>query len=104
MQMKPRPVVYALLSALLFGISTPAAKALLGSTEPAILAGLLYCGAGLGAAVFRRLVRSSGAGRREAALGAAQLPWLAGAILAGGIVGPLLLMLGLTRTEAGTAS
>src|SRR5712675_571461 len=104
--MKPRPVVYALLSALLFGISTPAAKALVGLTDPAILAGLLYCGAGLGAAVFRRVARSmsSGDGAQEAALRAGDVPWLAGAIVAGGIVGPLLLMLGLTRTEAGTAS
>src|SRR5262245_12469488 len=104
--MKLRPVVFALLSALLFGISTPAAKVLLGLTDPAILAGLLYCGAGLGAAVFRRLARraSSARGSREAALGAADLPWLAGAIVAGGIVGPLLLMFGLSRTDAATAS
>src|SRR6266404_7757445 len=104
--MNIRPVVYALLSALLFGISTPAAKALVGLTDPAILAGLLYCGAGLGAAIFRRVARSmsSGGGAQEAALRAADVPWLAGAIIAGGIVGPLLLMLGLTRTEAGTAS
>src|SRR6266852_6131777 len=104
--MKTRPVLYALLSALLFGISTPAAKALVGLTDPAILAGLLYCGAGLGAAIFRRVARSmsSGEGAQEAALRAADVPWLAGAIIAGGIVGPLLLMLGLTQTAAGTAS
>jgi drug/metabolite transporter (DMT)-like permease len=102
--MNTRPVVYALLSALLFGISTPAAKVLLGLSNPAILAGLLYCGAGVGAAVFRRLVRSSNGSANEAALSRADLPWLAGAIVAGGIVGPLLLMLGLAQTEAGTAS
>ena len=104
--MNRRAVVYALLSALLFGVSTPAAKALVGLTDPAFLAGLLYCGAGLGAAVFRRVSRSmsSADGPREAGLRAADVPWLAGAIVAGGIVGPLLLMLGLTRTEAGTAS
>jgi drug/metabolite transporter (DMT)-like permease len=104
--MNTRPILYALLSALLFGISTPAAKALVGLTDPAILAGLLYCGAGLGAAVFRRVVQSvsSSDGAKEAALRPADVPWLAGAIIAGGVVGPLLLMLGLTRTEAGTAS
>jgi drug/metabolite transporter (DMT)-like permease len=31
-------------------------------------------------------------------------PWLAGAILAGGVAGPLLLMVGLTRTPASVAS
>ena len=51
-------VFLALISAALFGVSTPAAKALLGSIDPTILAGLLYCGAGLGVAVLRRLGRS----------------------------------------------
>jgi len=99
-------VLYALASAVLFGVSTPAAKALLGSTHPAILAGLLYCGAGLGAAVLRRTMRalSSGNHATEAPLRRADLPWLAGAIVAGGIIGPLLLMLGLERTTAGAAS
>ena len=52
--MNRHAVVLALISAALFGVSTPAAKALLGSVDPTILAGLLYCGAGLGVAVLRR--------------------------------------------------
>lgn len=103
--MKRTAILYALLSAVLFGISTPAAKSLLGSTDPMVLAGLLYCGAGLGAAAFRRVGWLAAAGGpREAPLNGAELPWLAGAIVAGGIVGPLLLMFGLTRTDASTAS
>ena len=43
-------------------------------------------------------------GAPEVALGRKELPWLAGAIVAGGIVGPVLLMAGLARTEAATAS
>ena len=104
--MKGGPVIYALASAILFGVSTPAAKALLGSIDPVILAGLLYCGAGLGISVLRRLARSmapSGA-NREASLVSSDLPWLGAAIAAGGIAGPLLLMVGLARTEATTAS
>ena len=45
--MKKTTVLYALASAVLFGASTPAAKVLVGSVHPAILAGLLYCGAGV---------------------------------------------------------
>ena len=56
--MNRHAVVLALISAALFGASTPAAKALLGSVSPAILAGLLYCGAGLGVAILRRLRRA----------------------------------------------
>jgi drug/metabolite transporter (DMT)-like permease len=99
-------VVLALLSAALFGVSTPAAKALLGSVDPAVLAGLLYCGAGLGIAVLRRLAPRLFApdGAAEAPLVRADAPWLAGAIAAGGVAGPVLLMLGLARTDAAAAS
>lgn len=99
-------VILALCSAALFGVSTPAAKVLLGAIDPVVLAGLLYCGAGIGIAILRRaarpLIASGSAG--EAALTRADAPWLAGAIAAGGIAGPLLLMLGLARTEAAAAS
>ncbi len=103
--MNHRAVLFALLSAALFGVSTPVAKALLGSVNPAILAGLLYCGAGLGVAALRRLAPPiAGADAAEVPLGRRDWPWLAGAIVAGGIVGPLLLMMGLARTEAAAAS
>jgi len=52
-------ILYALASAALFGISTPAAKALLGAINPFVLAGLLYCGAGIGVAVLRRVAASA---------------------------------------------
>jgi drug/metabolite transporter (DMT)-like permease len=104
--MNRRAVLLALLSAALFGVSTPVAKLLLGTTDPAILAGLLYCGAGLGVAVVRRVGRSGSlqSVSSEATLGRKDLPYLAGAILAGGVVGPLLLMAGLQRTDASAAS
>jgi drug/metabolite transporter (DMT)-like permease len=99
-------VVFALLSAALFGVSTPAAKSLLGVIDPSVLAGLLYCGAGIGVAILRRIAKPLLAPKAaiEAPLGRADMPWLAGAIVAGGIVGPLLLMAGLSRTDAAAAS
>ncbi|SRR5579871_1367834 len=104
--MTTRAILYALLSAVLFGISTPAAKALLGSTDPTVLAGLLYCGAGAGLALIRRFVRPMLSPRRigEMALKRDDLPWLSGAIIAGGVVGPVLLLVGLARADAATAS
>jgi drug/metabolite transporter (DMT)-like permease len=104
--MNTRAIFYALSSAVLFGVSTPTAKALLGSTEPTVLAGLLYCGAGVGVALIRRFARPmlSPSSAEEMALSRGDLPWLAGAIIAGGIVGPVLLMIGLTRTDAAAAS
>jgi drug/metabolite transporter (DMT)-like permease len=103
--MNRRAVIIALLSAVLFGISTPAAKALLGTINPTILAGLLYCGAGFGIALLRRVAGGVLGGKAsQAPLERKDVPWLSGAIFFGGIVGPILLMLGLARTDAATAS
>jgi len=105
--MNHHAVVLALLSAALFGLSTPVAKVLLGSIDPMILAGLLYCGAGLGVAILRRFGRTAivaQTGAPEVPLQRKDVPWLAGAIVAGGIIGPILLMAGLARTDAAAAS
>ena len=93
------PIGYALASAALFGASTPLAKLLLGELPPLLLAGLLYLGSGIGLAAWIRL-----RGARGILLARADWPWLAGAILAGGIAGPALLLYGLARTDAGSAS
>ena len=98
-------VLYALLSAALFGISTPAAKGLVGTVDPVVLAGLLYCGAGIGVTILRRLTHAVLAPAAiEQSLRRQDIPWLAGAIVAGGIAGPVLLMAGLARTDAAAAS
>lgn len=94
-------IIYALASAALFGASTPLAKLLVGEVQPLALAGLLYLGSGIGLLAWF-LVRKRDA--RATNLSRADLPWLAGAILAGGIMGPALLMYGLTRTDGATAS
>jgi drug/metabolite transporter (DMT)-like permease len=99
-----RAVFYALVSAALFGISTPAAKTLVGSVHPAMLAGLLYCGAGIGIAAVQQSLPWIVSGAPEVSVTRSELPWLAGAIGSGGVVGPLLLMIGLTRTDAASAS
>jgi drug/metabolite transporter (DMT)-like permease len=104
--MNHRAVFLALASAALFGVSTPAAKALLGSIHPTILAGLLYCGAGLGIAILRHIARPLlfPLDAKETPLGTSDVPWLVGAIVVGGVVGPVLLMAGLARTDAAAAS
>ena len=98
--MNRRAIVLALLAALTFGAGTPIAKSLLGAVDPWILAGLLYLGAGAGLGAFR-LARSNVG---EAPLRRADLPRLGVVVVAGGVLGPLLLMSGLARTSAATAS
>jgi drug/metabolite transporter (DMT)-like permease len=97
-------VPLALASAVLFGASAPFAKLLLGSTDPQLLAGLLYLGAGVGLAIGHVARSALGLGMSEAPLRGADLPWLAAIIACGGILGPLLLMLGLARTSAASGS
>lgn len=95
----PAGVPAALAAALLFGAGTPLAKLLLASASPWLLAALLYLGSGLGLALVRAVRGWSGA-----KLARGDAPWLAGAIVAGGVVGPVLLMLGLAGMPASQAS
>jgi drug/metabolite transporter (DMT)-like permease len=104
--MQPAPrigIVCALASAVLFGVTMPLAKVMLGGIPPWLLAGLLYLGTGLGLGAVRlwrvRRGRSSEAPLRKADLG-----WLAAVVLFGGILGPVLLMYGLIHSTAATAS
>lgn len=97
-------ILLALASAVLFGASPPFAKLLLGAVDPWPTAGLLYAGAGLGLAALNLSRTTLRLPATEAPLRRLDLPWLAAVIVAGGILGPLLLMLGLARTEAATAS
>lgn len=100
-----RGVVYALAAAALFGGSTPFAKLLVGRVDPVLLAGLLYLGSGCGLSAWRWLgQRRNERGGAEAQLRRADLPWLAGAVLVGGVIAPVLLMAGLTATPGSTAS
>lgn len=95
----------ALGGALLFGASTPACKQLLAQVSPGVLAGLLYLGSGLGLSmllVFNKFLIKHH--NREAALTAADLPWLAGAIIFGGIAAPVCLMYGLASISAADGS
>ena len=85
-------VALALVSAILFGASTPASKLLLGSLGPFQLAGLLYLGAALGMAFPLERERRRVAPSR---LDARNLRRLAGAVVFGGVIGPVLLLFGL---------
>ena len=92
-------VFAALGSAFLFGAGTPLAKSLLEHVSPWMLAGLLYLGSGLGLAAYR-LVRRLQTPR----LDPGEVRWLVAAVLCGGGIAPVLLMLGLAGMPASHAS
>lgn len=97
-------VPLALGSAVLFGTAAPLSKLLLASIGPQMLAGLLYLGAGLGLAVVHTSRSALGLAAPEGPLRRRDLPWLLVIVIFGGILGPLLLMLGLGRTPASSGS
>ncbi|GJE44209.1 DMT family transporter [Methylobacterium soli] len=97
-------VPLALASAILFGASAPFAKLLLDSTDPQLLAGLLYLGAGVGLSAVHAGRAVLGIVAPEAPLRRSDLPWLAVVVLFGGVAGPLFLMLGLSQTSASSGS
>ena len=95
----------AILSAALFGASTPFAKLLIGAgVDPWLLAALLYLGSGIGLGLVHAARRLLGAEAAEAPLRWADLPWLGLVVLSGGVIGPVLLMAGLARSSASSAS
>lgn len=97
-------VPLALAAAALFGLTAPLSKRLLDRFDPQLLAGVLYLGAGVGLVGFHVGRRIFGLPAAEAPLRRADLPWLAAVVLSGGVLGPLLLMLGLDATTAANGS
>lgn len=99
------PIFQAIIAALLFGASAPFAKSLLGDIEPVSLAGFLYLGSGLILLIIKvvqkAIIKNIAS---EARLERADLGWLAGAILAGGIGAPIVQLFGLRSTPGATAS
>lgn len=89
----------ALVSAVLFGAGTPFAKLLLGNVGPWMLAGLLYTGAGIGLITWRLIRRAP-----RVRIARHEIPPLLAAVFFGGLVAPVLLMLGLAGMPASGAS
>lgn len=99
-----RGILSALGAAVLFGIATPLAKLLTDDVTPLLLAGLLYFGSGLGLALVLAVRMWMGGASGISWPRAGDVWWLLAAIAAGGVAGPYLLMLGLTLTDAASAS
>ena len=95
-----RGALLGLAAAASFGVSAPLAKWLLSSFQPQLLAGLLYLGAAAGLWLHRLFCPST----QEARLVRADLPWLFGVVVLGGVLGPLLMLLGLARVSAWAGS
>lgn len=98
------PTFYALTAALLFGLSTPLNKLLLNTIEPLVLSGLIYLGSGLGILIYRLIKEKSLYTQTEAKLQREEIPVLVAAVLAGGVLAPIILLYSIRVTPASTAS
>ncbi len=98
-------VAPALLAATLFGATAPLCKLLLGDAAPLPLAALLYLGSGVGLAAWLALRRIAGGFRsRGQAFGGKGWLTLGGAVAVGGVLAPVLFLVGLSHSAASTAS
>ncbi len=104
--MDKKPLLYAIISAVLFGLSSPLAKLLLGDISPTALAGLLYLGAFAGLSLYSLVTykRTESAESKATRLEKKDWPWLLGATAAGGIIAPIALMTGLNLISGFSAS
>lgn len=96
-------VFWAVLAAALYAVNAPVAKLLLEDVEPAMMAGLLYLGAGAGMLLLGIARRGTGRGGEEKRLTRSDLPYTAG-MIALDIAAPVFLMFGLTMTTSANAS
>lgn len=99
-----RNISAAIGAAVLFGLSPPLAKGLVGEVSPLLLASLLYVGSGVGLLMLLIIRVAAGRGAAITWPRGGEAGWLLGAILAGGALGPFLLMFGLRLTDAASAS
>lgn len=100
---KTPAIFFAILAAVLYGISSPLAKLLLEEIEPTLMAALLYLGAGFGMLAIHFLKRLSKHEVVEARLTRNELPFTLGMIVLD-IAAPIFLMFALTFTTAANVS
>lgn len=98
-----RAVFFAVLAAALYAINSPLSKLMLEKIPAAMMAALLYLGAGTGLFVTGVIQKKMGKGQKELPLTKKELPYTAAMVILD-IGAPIFLMLGLTRTTAANAS
>lgn len=96
-------IVYAILAAVSYGVSSPLSKLLLVRISPTLMAALLYLGAGMGMALISLIRNRRSTTRKEARITKKELPFVIGMILLD-IAAPILLMLGLSLASPAAVS
>src|SRR5689334_9548122 len=96
--------VEVILAAVAFAASVPANKLLLAGVTPLSLSGALYLSAGILCAVLLFISQArSASGSVTTTLRGTEWVWLAGAVLSGAVLAPLLLFVGLRQVSGHAA-
>jgi len=90
-----KAILFAILAAALYAISSPVSKLLLRQVSPTFMASFLYLGAGIGMSLIGLLRRVNGTERVEMRLTVKELPYTIGMVILD-IAAPIFLMIGLT--------
>ena len=104
--MKPkqtRAIFFAILAAALYAINAPLSKLLLSRVPAAMMAALLYLGAGTGIFLVGLVQKWTGKSEKELPLTRKELPYTVGMVILD-IAAPIFLMIGLSATSAASAS
>lgn len=96
-------IFWAILSAALYAISIPLSKILLTEIPPAMMAALLYLGAGIGMSIIWVVRYKKNKLKSEMKLTKKELPYTVGMVLIN-IVAAIFLMIGIAMTTSSSAS
>lgn len=100
---KIKAISYAILAALLYGVSSPISKILLDKLPPTLIASLLYLGAGFGMLTINIIKACMKHEKSEARITRKEMPFIIGMIILD-IAAPIFLMIGLTMTTSSNAA
>ena len=103
MEAKKLGTALAILAAALYALNAPFSKELLAHTGPTMMAAFLYLGAGLGLLLYGLAGKALGHNAVRAPLTRKELPYTLAMIVLD-IAAPILLMLGITRTNSANVS
>ena len=98
-----RSILYAVLAAVGYGISSPVSKIMLNNISPVFMASLLYLGAGIGMGIVVLVGNSKDKPQTEAKLSRNDLPYVI-AMIALDIAAPIFLMSGLLLSSPASVS
>lgn len=96
-------ILWAILAAALYAISSPISKLLLAEIPPTLMASLLYLGAGIGMSIIGLFRSKAGMIKDEMKLTKNEVPYTIGMVLLD-IAAPILLMLALASTTPANVS